>query len=63
MAKKNARGNLTGPVPTLVPRFMLRIDEEIKEELITISNHTGRSINSLVLEAVVEWINRQPNDY
>ena len=63
MAKKNARGNLTGPVPTLVPRFMLRIDEEIKEELIAISNHTGRSINSLVLEAVVEWINRQPNDY
>jgi len=63
MAKKNARGNLTGPVPTLVPRFMLRIDEEIKEELIAISNHTGRSINSLVLEAVVEWINRQPNNY
>ena len=63
MAKKNARENLTGPVPTLVPRFMLRIDEDIKEELIAISNHTGRSINSLVLEAVVEWINRQPNNY
>ena len=63
MAKKNARGNLTGPVPTLVPRFMLRIDEDIKEELIAISNHTGRSINSLVVQAVVEWINRQPNNY
>jgi len=63
MAKKNPREFLTGPVPTKVPRFMLRIDEDIKGKLVAISNHTGRSINSLLVEAVLEWIDRQPNDY